>query len=133
MNSFNAVGRLGRDPETRFTKGGKAVSSLAIAVDSGWGENKKTTWLDGAFWGKDGQEHGLVKHLSKGSQIAVTGEITLETFDKNDGTKGFSLKLYVQNLTPIGGSNSKSEPQPEKTESSTSEKIPAFADDDMPF
>jgi len=103
MNCLNAVGRLGRDPETRFTQGGKAVTSLAIAIDSGWGDNKKTTWLNAALWGRDGQEHGLVQHLSKGSQVAVTGEITLEEYDKKDGTKGSSLKLHIQNLTPIGG------------------------------
>ena len=51
MNCLNAVGRLGRDPETRFTQGGKAVTSLAIAIDSGWGDNKKTTWLNAALWG----------------------------------------------------------------------------------
>ncbi len=130
MNCLNAVGRLGRDPETRFTQGGKAVTSLAIAIDSGWGDNKKTTWLNAGLWGRDGQEHGLVKHLSKGSQVAVTGEITLEEYDKKDGTKGSSLKLHIQNLTPIGGKGSESAPaqEPVKEKAATE----SF-DDDIPF
>ena len=129
MNCLNATGRLGRDPETRFTQGGKAVTSLAIAIDSGWGDNKKTTWLNAALWGRDGQEHGLVQHLSKGSQVAVTGEITLEEYDKKDGTKGSSLRLHIQNLTPIGGKVGESKPaQPVKEKAATE----SF-DDDIPF
>ncbi len=130
MNCLNAVGRLGRDPETRFTQGGKAVTTLAIAIDSGWGDNKKTTWLNAGLWGRDGQEHGLVKHLSKGSQVAVTGEITLEEYDKKDGTKGSSLKLHIQNLTPIGGKGSESTPaqKPVKEKAATE----SF-EDDIPF
>lgn len=129
MNCLNAVGHLGRDPETRFTQGGKAVTSLTIAIDSGWGDNKKTTWLNAALWGRDGQEHGLVQHLSKGSQVAVTGEITLEEYDKKDGTKGSSLKLHIQNLTPIGGKGGESKPEQPAKEKAAPESF----EDDIPF
>ena len=80
--------------------------------------------------GQGGQEHGLVKHLSKGSQVAVTGEITLEEYDKKDGTKGSSLKLHIQNLTPIGGKGSESAPAQEPAKQ---QPAPESFDDDIPF
>ena len=44
MNVFTATGRLGRDVEVRTTQSGTTVANLAIAVDAGYGDNKKTQW-----------------------------------------------------------------------------------------
>ena len=72
-----------------------------MAVSSGWGDKKATTWVKCSYWGKGGE--GAHPYLKKGQQVAVTGEATLRTYDKDDGTKGFSMELRVNDLTLIGG------------------------------
>lgn len=84
MNSFNAIGRIGRDAVTRYTQAGKAVTGWALAVDSGWGDNKKTTWLDCTIWGERGEK--LASMILKGDRLGVTGEI---------GTREHDGKMYV--------------------------------------
>ena len=84
MNVFTGIGRIGRDAQTRHTQAGKAVTGWALAVDSGWGENKKTTWLDCSIWGERGEK--LAGHIRKGDRLGVTGEL---------GTREHDGKTYV--------------------------------------
>jgi single-strand DNA-binding protein len=73
MNQLNAIGNLGADPETRFTKSGKAVSSFRMAITSGWGDNEKTTWINCVVWGREDKPHGLIPYLQKGTKVGITG------------------------------------------------------------
>jgi len=84
MNVFTAIGRIGRDAVTRHTTNGKAVTGWALAVDTGWGDNKKTTWFDCSLWGDRGIK--LAEHIKKGDRLGVTGEI---------GTREHEGKTYV--------------------------------------
>jgi len=96
MNNFSAVGRIGRDAVTRFTQAGKAVTSWALAVDRGFGDNKQTVWLDCSLWGDRGQK--LAEHIRKGDRLGVVGEI---------GTREHDGKTYVtldvKDVTLLGG------------------------------
>jgi single-strand DNA-binding protein len=138
MNQLNAIGNLGADPETRFTKSGKAVSSFRMAITSGWGDNEKTTWINCVVWGREDKPHGLIPYLQKGTKVGITGEIVLREFDRNDGTKGQSLDVIVRNFQPLSGQRdpdqaqrSPAESMPEKM---TAEEIHnGGMDDDIPF
>ncbi len=103
MNVFTATGRLGRDAEVRVTQSGTTVANLAIAVDAGYGDNKKTLWVRGALFGKRA-EGGLVQYLTKGQQVAVSGELSMSSFQKQDGTPGQSLDMRITDIDLIGGS-----------------------------
>ena len=46
------VGHCGKEPEMRYTPQGKAVTSFSVAVDDGFGQNKKTIWLRVSCWDK---------------------------------------------------------------------------------
>ena len=46
------AGNLGRDPEMRYMPDGTAVTSFNVAVNDGWGENKRTLWFRVSIWGK---------------------------------------------------------------------------------
>lgn len=102
MNVFTFSGRLGRDAEVRYTASGTAVCSFAVANDTGYGDNKKTQWIDCALFGKRA-EGGLPKHLTKGAQVVVSGEVTLNTYAKRDGSQGASLQVRVNDVDLIGG------------------------------
>ncbi len=102
MNNFTATGRLGRDAEVRYTQQGTAIASFPLAVDVGFGDNKRTLWLRCNIWGKRA-EGGLIQYLIKGAQVAVSGEISTSEWDKQDGGKGFSVELRVNDLDLLGG------------------------------
>lgn len=122
MNSFNGIGRIGRDAVTRHTASGKAVTGWSLAVDVGWGENKTTLWLDCALWGDRGEK--IVGYLTKGAQIGVTGEI---------GTRDHEGKTYVTlnvgDVTLVGKPKEGSAPTPAAKAKAAVDAI----DDDIPF
>jgi len=102
MNLAVFTGNLGRAAETRYTPSGTAVASFPLAVKSGWGEREKTLWVRCNLWGKRA-EGGVVQHLVKGQQVAVSGELSVSEFDKRDGTRGFALELNIRDLDLVGG------------------------------
>ncbi|MGJ8525215.1 Single-stranded DNA-binding protein [Halomonadaceae bacterium LMG 33818] len=105
MQNFSDTGRIGRDAEVRHTPGGIAVANFPVAIDSGYGQNKKTVWLECALFGKRA-EGSLIQHLTKGTQVHVVGEIGQREFQKQDGTPAFRITLNVSDLRLIGGQQS---------------------------
>ena len=102
MNVFTFSGRIGRDAETASTQSGTAVCNFPVAVESGYGDKKQTTWVRCALWGKRA-EGGLPQYLTKGAQVVVTGELSTREFQKKDGGNGFSVEIRVNDLTLVGG------------------------------
>lgn len=133
MNNYNAIGRVGRDAVTRYTQAGKPVTGWALAVDKGWGDNKQTVWLDCSLWGERGEK--LAQHITKGSQLGVTGEI---------GTREHDGKTYVtlevRDVTLIGGRQEGGEQRQQSQRPARQQAAPTarqtmddFADDSIPF
>lgn len=85
MNKIFEIGRLTRDPEVRYTQSGKAVCTFSIAVDDGYGENKKAYFFPVVVWNKAAEACG--NSLHKGSKVAVTGKLTSRQYENNDGKK----------------------------------------------
>lgn len=96
MNNYNAIGRVGKDAQTRFTQGGDPVTGWSLAVDSGYGDKKQTLWLDCSLWGKRGEK--VAEYITKGSQLGVTGELGTR---EHDGKT--YLTLRVGEVSLIGG------------------------------
>lgn len=84
MNVFTAIGRIGRDAQVRSTSSGRQVAGWSLAVDSGFGDNKKTVWVDCALWGDRAEK--LAQYIRKGDRIGITGEL---------GTREHEGKTYV--------------------------------------
>ena len=85
LNKIVTIGRLTRDPEIRYTQSGKAVCTFSIAVDDGYGENKKAYFFPVVVWGKAAEACG--NSLRKGSKVAVTGKLTSRQYDNSEGKK----------------------------------------------
>ena len=100
------TGNLSRDPELRYTAGGKAVASLGIAVGSrhknaqGVWEDGETSFYDVTCW--DTLAENVCESLTKGSRvIVVAGKAPeLREYDKRDGTKGSSLEVTADEVGP---------------------------------
>ena len=111
--------RIGRDAEIRHTAAGKAVIGLACVYDIGFGERKKSQWVEVAIWEKKAES--LAPYLLKGGQIVIhADDIELETYQKNDGTQGSKLKCRAINIDLVdskgqssnGQANQNYQPQP---------------------
>jgi single-strand DNA-binding protein len=99
MNVFNFIGRVGRDAETRYLPNGDAITTWSVAVDSGYGDKKKTSWAKCTLWGK--RAESLAQYIRKGDRIGVTGEVSLEEWDGKDG-KQSQIAVRVGDVTLLG-------------------------------
>lgn len=131
MNVWNFTARLGADAELKHV-GDSTVTEFRAAVASGFGRNEQTTWVRCNFWGKRGE--AVTPYLLKGKQVAVSGELTNREYEKNDGGKGYSLEVRVNDLTLIGGRDeAKNEPPPAQAQPAPAAQDEQFTDDDIPF
>ena len=92
--------RLARDPETRTTNKGTSVCKLTLPVDTGWGDNKRTTWWTVSLFGKRAETAGA--HLGKGQWVSVSGKPEVRTYEKKDGTQGFSAEMVADTFDCVG-------------------------------
>jgi len=102
MNKVILIGRLTKDPELKFTPGsGTAVTTLTLAVDnynSKSGE-KSADFIPVVIWGK--QAENTAQYMSKGSQIAISGRISVRTYDAKDGTKRYVTEVVADTFNGV--------------------------------
>tara|TARA_R110002153_G_scaffold78418_5_gene200827 strand:+ start:777 stop:1205 length:429 start_codon:yes stop_codon:yes gene_type:complete len=101
MNIFTFTGNLGKDCEVRSTQSGMSVCGFSVAVKAGYGDNQKTTWVACTLFGKRA-EGQLPQYLTKGAQVAISGEAFMDEWQK-DGVTNKMLKVNVDKLDLIGG------------------------------
>lgn len=106
LNKVMLIGRLGRDPEIRYSQQGVAVVNFSIATSEQWtdkntGERQeRTEWHNVVVFGK--QAETCEKYLSKGSQIYVEGKLQTTSYEK-DGQTHYPTKIVVSNFQFLGG------------------------------
>jgi single-strand DNA-binding protein len=106
VNKVILVGRLGRDPETRYTGGGQAVANFSIATDETYkdrnGEKqKRTEWHKIVVWGK--QAEIAQQYLKKGSLLFVEGRIQSREWQDKEGQKRTSFEIVATSFRMLGG------------------------------
>ena len=132
MNIWNFTGNLGNTAEQRLTSGGDSVVSFSVAVKSGYGDKAQTTWANCAMFGKRGE--AVLKYLTKGQLVGVSGEATLRKYTRKDGVEGVSLDVRVNDLTLLGGKADKPAQAVEhKSAQTTKGAFDDFESDDIPF
>ncbi len=100
LNRVQLIGRLGKDPESKFTPTGKKVCHFSLAVSNRWkdknGETKESTeWVNIEVWGRLGEV--CQEYLKKGSLIFVEGRLKTDKYEANSETKYYT-KVIAQNL-----------------------------------
>jgi single-strand DNA-binding protein len=106
VNKVILVGRLGRDPETRYTGSGQAVANFSLATDESYkdrnGERqKRTEWHKIVVWGK--QAEIAQQYLKKGSLVFVEGRIQSREWQDKEGQKRTSFEIVANNFRMLGG------------------------------
>ncbi len=136
MNQYNAIGRLGGDPEIRSTPQGNYIMSFRVAVRVGFGKNESTLWVQCNKWGakdKSGSDlQGLSQYLHKGDQVGFTGELSLDEWTDRSGATRTSLICTVRDVTLLGGSMGEKQETPPAA-SQEPQGGGSFVDDDIPF
>ena len=129
MKQIVIAGRTGKAAELRRTQSGEAVLGFSVAVDDGYGQNKRTLWFDCSVWGK--RADALKDMLPKGKEVTVVGDLSTR---EHDGKT--YLTVRVNELTLQGG-KSQSDRGPSQSgyggQQSSYGDAPADLDDEIPF
>ncbi len=124
LNRVTLIGRLGQDPEVRFTQGGQAILNMRLATSESWkdesGERKeRTEWHTVVMWGKRGEALG--KFLAKGDRICIEGRLQTRSWEDKEGGKRATTEIVATNLVLLGSSGG------------ATEKKEEFPEDNIPF
>lgn len=109
---YSNIFRVGKDTTLRYTKGDSptAVCGINMAYDVGYGDKKRTGWIEGVLWGK--RAEALTPYLTKGQQVyAEMDNIECEAYSKSDGSPGASMKGRVVEIKLVGSKPEQSEQQ----------------------
>jgi len=140
INKVILIGRLGRDPEVRYTPDGAAIANFSIATSEEWkdkatGEKKeRTEWHRIVAFRKLGEICG--EYLSKGRQVYIEGRLQTRSWEK-DGVTRYSTEIVASDVQFLGGRDSaNSGGQSLNTQASDTSGPPSGSDkigDDIPF
>lgn len=135
LNKVMLIGRLGADPEIRYTPGGKAVANLSVATKETWksdGERQeRTEWHRLVVWDKLAEICN--QYLKKGDLAYFEGLLQTRKWQAQDGSDRYSTEIKVSSMQML---SSKSGGESRPAQSAQSAKPEAPADDgfdDIPF
>jgi single-strand DNA-binding protein len=103
VNKVILIGRLGKDPDVRYTSSGGAVANLSLATEKQWkdrsGERqKKTEWHTIVVFGKS-VENFVQKYLHKGNLVYIEGELqTRKWTDKKDNSTRYTTEVIANDI-----------------------------------
>lgn len=95
-NNITITGKVGQEPELRFTPGGMAVLTFSVADTYGKDDKKKTTWHNITVFSKLAEN--VANTITKGSTVIIVGRYEQDEFTKKDGTKGKSVKVIADEV-----------------------------------
>jgi single-strand DNA-binding protein len=115
LNKVLLIGRLGKDPEIRYTPDGAPVANFSLATSEFWTDKsgtrqERTEWHNIVAWNKLADLSK--RYLAKGRQVFVEGRIRTREWDDKDGNKRRTTEIMASQMVLIGS-------RPEGTESNT--------------
>ena len=106
LNRVILLGRLGRDPEIRYTQSQLTIANLNIATDErrpdgngGW--KQETEWHRVVLFGK--QADLAKQYLTKGREVLIEGSLRTRQWQDQQGQKRYSTEIVAQNMRFVGG------------------------------
>jgi single-strand DNA-binding protein len=147
VNKVMLIGRLGRDPEMRYTSSGTAVVNFSMAIthfmkDQHGNNSEQTEWHQIVAFGRTAEVAG--EYLTKGRLVYIEGRLQTRSWDDQNGQKKYKTEVVCSNLQLLGskgevGETVEAEPPvvEKKKESSKPKKEKETAateeEDDLPF
>lgn len=146
VNKVILLGRLGQDPELKYTPGGAAVCNFSLATTEAWTDKsgqkqEKTEWHRVVVWGKLAELCN--QYLAKGRQAFLEGRLQTRSWDDKDGNKRYTTEILASTVQFIGGASAGANQNAGVDTSYAQAPAPAqeyqiasdasFAADDIPF
>jgi single-strand DNA-binding protein len=101
-NTVTLVGNVTRDPELRYTSGGRGVASFGLAVNRRYQSNgewqEQTSFFDVVAWGTLGEN--VAASLHKGTRAVVYGRLEQRSWDTEDGSKRTKIEVIADEIGP---------------------------------
>ena len=101
-NSVTLVGNLTRDPELRFTQGGRPLASFGLAVSRRYQQNgewqEQTSFFNVVAWGQLGEN--AAASLTKGARVMVAGRLEQRSYETQDGEKRSVVEVNADEIGP---------------------------------
>lgn len=134
VNRVILVGRIGKDPETRYMPNGDPVTNCSLATSDTWkdksGEKaEKTEWHNLTFYKKLAEIAG--EYLKKGSLIYVEGKLSTRKWQDKDGNDRYTTEIIVGEMKMLSGKNEGQAPA--KSNATPMRKQDPADDLDIPF
>ena len=107
VNKVIIVGNLGNDPDTRYSAGGTAITSLSIATSESWtdkqsGEKQeRTEWHRVKLFGRLAEIAG--EYLKKGRQVYIEGSLRTDKYTDKNGVEKYSTDIIASDMQMLGG------------------------------
>jgi len=139
VNKVILVGRLGKDPETRYMPNGEAVTNVTLATSETWkdknGEKQeKTEWHRVTFYRKLAEIAG--EYLKKGGMVYVEGRLETRKWQDKEGKERYTTEIIANEMQMLGGKADKPEQGDKKDHQMKNNDNPNPFDDfadDIPF
>ncbi|RUM88921.1 MAG: single-stranded DNA-binding protein [Thermodesulfatator sp.] len=136
VNKVILIGRLGADPEIRYTAEGQAVATFRIATNEVWVKNgerqEHTEWHRIVAFGRLAEICG--EYLSKGRQVYIEGRIRTRSFEDREGNRRWVTEIVASDMRMLDGRRDQEFTGASANPSSPTETIPEPPpDEDLPF
>lgn len=130
LNKVMLIGRLGSDPEMRYTTNGVAVANLRIATDSpvkrGDEWETETEWHRIVAWNRLAEFCG--EYLSKGRLVYVEGRLRTRSWEDQEGNKRWTTEIVARDIQGLDSKGERTD-----TSATTDLEPPLTAEEDVPF
>lgn len=105
VNKVILVGRLGQNPEVRYTPSGAAVANFSIATSESWldkagQKQERTEWHRIVVWGK--QAENCSQYLAKGRQVYIEGRLQTRQWQDKEGQTKYTTEIQAQTVQFLG-------------------------------
>jgi single-strand DNA-binding protein len=112
VNKAILIGRLGKDPDVRYTPDGAMVTNFTIATDEQWKDKngdkvQKTEWHKIVTFSKLAEICG--NYLKKGSLVFIEGRIQTRSWEDKDGVKKYTTEIVANNMKMLDGKKDESQ------------------------
>ena len=145
INKVILVGRLGQDPEIRYTQGGAAVANFSVATSQEWkdkntGEKMENTeWSRVVVWNKLAEICG--EYLEKGRQVYIEGRMQTRSWEDKDGATRYTTEVIANHVMFLGskaddngsGKRDRYHKEGDYPEAVAAGRTSRDAEDDIPF
>lgn len=139
VNKVMLIGRLGKDPDLRYTQQGQAVAGFSLATSETWtdkgGEKQeRTEWHNIVAWAKLAELCG--QYLKKGRLVYVEGKIQTRKWEDKEGAARYTTEIVISDMAMLESKAASPSTEAAQPPDNSRPKPPGFVEaslDDVPF